>query len=76
MKKLCNNFNIKFYSVEEGAILETWARFMHAGTNICPQSAVALNCIIQAREQGIIKENDLVVSISTASGLKFTDGGH
>ena len=75
VKKLCNNFNIKFYSVEEGAILETWARFMHAGTNICPQSAVALNCIIQAREQGIIKENDLVVSISTASGLKFTDAG-
>ena len=75
VKKLYKKFNIKFYSVEEGAILETWARFMHAGANICPQSAVALNCIIQAREQGFIKENDLVVSISTASGIKFTDAG-
>ena len=48
---------------------------MRAGANICPQSAVALKCVMQAREEGVVKEQDLVVSVSTASGIKFTDAG-
>ncbi|MCR4328338.1 MAG: threonine synthase [Patescibacteria group bacterium] len=75
VKKLYEKFNIKFYSVEEEAILKTWARFMRAGANVCPQSAVALNCVMQARAENTIKEDDVVVSISTASGIKFTDSG-
>jgi threonine synthase len=30
---------------------------------------------LQAREEGLIKPNDTVVAISTASALKFTDAG-
>ena len=56
-------------------ILKTWARFMRAGANICPQSAVALNALLKAREDGTVKEKDLVVSISTASSIKFAEAG-
>ncbi|KKT91028.1 MAG: Threonine synthase [Parcubacteria group bacterium GW2011_GWC1_45_13] len=74
VKKLYAQFNIKFYSSDEKEILKTWARFTRAGANICPQSAVALNAVLKARE-GVIKEKDLVVSISTASAIKFAEAG-
>ena len=75
VKKFCKDFNVKFYRSDEKEILKTWARFMAAGANICPQSAVALNAVIQARENGVIKEKDLVVSVSTASAIKFAESG-
>jgi len=75
VKKLYGEFNIKFYGSEENEILKTWARFTRAGANICPQSAVALNAVLKAREEGVIKEKDLVVSISTASAIKFAEAG-
>jgi threonine synthase len=75
VKKLHEKFNIKFYRAEEGVILKTWALFMRAGANICPQSAVALSAVLQAREASVIGENDQVVSISTASGIKFAEAG-
>jgi len=75
VKKLYDKFNIKFYRASEGAILTTWARFTRAGANICPQSAVALNAVLQAREAGVIKEKDTAVSISTASAIKFAEAG-
>lgn len=39
------------------------------------ESAVALDAVLQARNKNIIKENDVVVSISTASGIKFPKSG-
>jgi len=48
---------------------------MRAGANICPQTAAALDAILQARNGGIIKENDSVIVIGTASGIKFSDLG-
>ncbi len=75
INKLYSAFNIKFFRSSEKEILKTWARFTRAGANICPQSAVALDAIRQAREEKIINEKDLVVSISTASAIKFAESG-
>ncbi|MDP3988447.1 MAG: threonine synthase [Candidatus Levybacteria bacterium] len=75
IKKLHNKFRIDFFDVSEESIQKTRALFMGAGANICPQGAVALDAVLQARENKIIKEDDLVVSISTASGIKFPDSG-
>lgn len=75
IKKLYKNFKIEFFDVSENDIQKTRALFMGAGANICPQSAVALDAVLQARAKRIIKEEDVVVSISTASGIKFTESG-
>jgi len=75
IKKLYRAFNIKFFRSPEKEILRTWARFTRAGANICPQSAVALDAVRQAREDKIIADKDLVVSISTASAIKFAESG-
>lgn len=75
IEKLYKEFTIKFFDVEEDAIQDTRALFMSAGANICPQSAVALDAVLQARENKIIEEKDTVVSISTASGVKFAKSG-
>lgn len=75
IEKLYKKFTIKFFDVDEEAIQDTRALFMSAGANICPQSAVALDAVLQARENKIIKEKDTVVSISTASGVKFAKSG-
>ena len=48
---------------------------MRAGANICPQTAVALDGVLQAKDMRIIKENDVVVTIGTASGIKFAGSG-
>lgn len=75
IKKLHSEFDLKFYRSSEQEIVDTWAQFMQAGAAICPQGAVAINGILQAREKEIIKPNDTVVAISTASSLKFIDAG-
>ncbi|MFZ2969557.1 MAG: threonine synthase [Minisyncoccia bacterium] len=75
IKKLYKNFKMEFFDVSEKDIQRTRALFMSAGANICPQSAVALDAVMQARNSGIIKEKDTVVSISTASGIKFSKSG-
>ncbi len=72
LKKLYRSFDSHYYRVGEEDILSTWARFMRAGANVCPQGAVAINAALQAKHQGIIKPRDTVVAISTASALKFT----
>lgn len=74
-QKLYKHFQIKYYRVPEPAILETWAQFTGAGANVCPQSAVALNAVMQAKAKGIVKANDTVVAISTASAIKFSETG-
>lgn len=71
IKKLYGEFDIRFYRVTEPQITRTWEQFLHAGANICPQSAVALDAVLQARHQRVVKASDVVVAISTASGVKF-----
>lgn len=73
IKKLMKEFHILFYDVEENEIQHTRALFNNAAVDVCPQGAVALNAVLQARQYGRIKEMDTVVSISTASGLKFVE---
>lgn len=75
IKKFYKNFKIDFFDVSENKIQKARALFMGAGANICPQSAVALDAVLQARGKRIIKKKDLVVSISTASSVKFADSG-
>lgn len=75
IKKLYKNFKMEFFDVSEKDIQKTRALFMGAGANICPQSAVALDAVLQARAKGVVKEKDLVISISTASGIKFSESG-
>lgn len=75
IKKLHKKFRMEFFDVSEKDIQKTRALFMGAGANICPQTAVALDAVLQAREKKIIKEKDLVVTIGTASGIKFSESG-
>ncbi len=75
IEKLYKNFRMEFFDVSENNIQKTRALFMGAGANICPQTAVALDTVLQAKEKGIVKEKDLIVVISTASGIKFTESG-
>jgi threonine synthase len=75
IKKLYDHFDIHFYRSSETEINDTWAHFMQAGAAICPQGAVALHAVTQATAADVIKSDDTVVSISTASALKFTDAG-
>ncbi len=75
IKSLYEKFDLHFVRVEENEINDTWAKFTRAGAGICPQSAVALHGVLQGRENGWVMEDDTIVSISTASGIKFSDGG-
>lgn len=43
------------------------------GLLTCPQTGVALAALTKLRAKGVIKQNDRVVVISTANGLKFVD---
>jgi threonine synthase len=75
LQKLYQQFDIHFYRAPEENIVDTWARFMRAGANICPQGAVAVDAVMQAHDAGRIKSTDTVVAISTASSLKFVEAG-
>lgn len=75
IEKLYKEFRMEFFDVPEKDIQKTRALFMGAGANICPQTSVALDSVLQAREKNIIKENDSVVVIGTASGIKFAESG-
>jgi threonine synthase len=75
IKKLHDQFDIHFYRSSEQDITDTWAQFMRSGASLCPQGAVAVHAILQARASNIVKQKDTVVAISTASALKFTEAG-
>jgi threonine synthase len=75
IQKLYAEFDIRFYRSSETRILDTWAQFMRAGANICPQGAVAVDALLQARQSDVVKSTDTVVAISTASAIKFSDVG-
>jgi threonine synthase len=75
IKKLRSHFNLHFYRSAEAEIVDTWAQCLSGGANMCPQGAVAVHAVLQAREQGLVKPSDIVVAMSGASALKFTDAG-
>jgi threonine synthase len=75
IKKLYSAFDIHFYRSTEQEITDTWALTLRGGANLCPQGAVAVHASCQARREKVIKNADIVVAISTASALKFTDAG-
>ena len=75
IESLYKKFKLVFFDVPEVNIQKTRALFMSGGANVCPQTAVALDAVIQARANRVVKENDTVVTISTASGLKFSESG-
>lgn len=75
IRNLLTYFEVEFVRVTEENLQDTWARFMSVGANICPQTAVSLNAVLQLREKNKIKEDDTVVAINTASGIKFSESG-
>lgn len=73
IKKLIDEFQVLFYDVSEEDIQKTRAKFNRAACDLCPQGAVAMHAALQARDDGLVKKDDLIVVVSTASGLKFVD---
>lgn len=57
----------------EQEIADTMARAGRTGLHVCPHTAVALAAVERLCTQGVIRRDDRVVIVSTASGLKFTD---
>ena len=60
-----------FFEVDDLEIQRTRARFNRAGCDLCPQGAIAASGAVRAREENLIKENETITIISTASGMKF-----
>ncbi len=73
IKRLYDCFEILYYDVDDRQIQETRARFNRAGADICPQGSVAVSAVLQARDDRRSLQNEVVVAVSTASGLKFID---
>lgn len=57
----------------EQQLADAAARADRTGLYVCPHTAVALAATEKLRAKDIIKEDDQVVVISTANGLKFTE---
>jgi threonine synthase len=57
----------------EDELSDACARADRAGLYTCPHTGVALACAIKLRKQDVIKKDERVVVVSTASGLKFTE---
>jgi len=68
-------FQMIGYDVSEEEIATTRAQFNQAGAGLCPQGAVTVAAVLKARADGMVKEDDQVVAISTANNLKFTESG-
>ena len=75
IQKYISEFKTEFFSTLEESIQRTRALFMSGGANICPQTAVALDAVLQAKEQGVVSNTDRIVVLSTASGTKFAASG-
>ncbi|MCP4498644.1 MAG: threonine synthase [Deltaproteobacteria bacterium] len=60
-------------SCSEQALLDIAARADREGLFVCPHTAAALAGVEGLVAQGVISENDTVVVVSTANGLKFAD---
>ncbi|MGO8997538.1 MAG: threonine synthase [Polyangiaceae bacterium] len=57
----------------EDELADACARADRTGLYTCPHTGVALACLFKLRARGVIGDNDRVVVISTANGLKFTE---
>lgn len=57
----------------EQEIADTAARADRTGLYVCPHTAVALAAVEKLCAQHVIRRDERVVVVSTASGLKFTD---
>ncbi len=57
----------------EAQLANASARADRTGLFSCPHTGVALACLEQLAESGVIRRDDRVVLISTAHGLKFTE---
>lgn len=57
----------------EQEIADVAARADRSGLYACPHTAVALAAVEKLCSQGVIRRDERVVVVSTASGLKFTD---
>jgi threonine synthase len=57
----------------ESELAEAAARADRDGLFCCPQTGVALAAMIKLAQRGVIRPDDRIVVISTASGLKFAD---
>ena len=75
IQKMFKEFRIEFFDADDNHLQDTRALFMKAGANICPQTAVALDVVLQAHARKIVKGTDTVVVVGTASGIKFAESG-
>ena len=57
----------------EQELCDAAARADRTGMYTCPHTAVGLAALEKLVSRGVIKKNDKVVCVSTASGLKFTE---
>ncbi len=60
-------------AVGEAELADAAARADRGGLFTCPHTGVALGALAQLAARGTITRDDLVVVVSTASGLKFAD---
>jgi len=60
-----------FFDVDDAEIQRTRAQFNRAGCDLCPQGSIAVRAALRAREENLIKKNETIIAISTASGTKF-----
>jgi threonine synthase len=71
--KLINEFEAHFFRSSEEEIQDAQMAVTRSGVDICPQTGIALSALFQARAKGVVKEQDTVAVISTATGLKFSE---
>ncbi|MEW6236497.1 MAG: threonine synthase [Candidatus Omnitrophota bacterium] len=71
--QLIRAFDAHFFRASEEQIQDAQMAIARGGVDICPQTGIALSALLQARANGTVKENETVVTISTATGLKFAE---
>jgi threonine synthase len=61
-------------AIEDGAALSAQQQCARTqGLFVCPETGVALAAVAQLRESGWIEDRDVVMVISTGSGIKYPD---
>jgi len=60
-------------SASEQEVMDACAVVAAAGISICPNSATAVAAFAKLRDRDVIREDDTVVIVSTAHGLKFSN---
>ncbi len=73
VERLIRSFDAHFYRASEDQIQDSQMAVTRSGVDICPQTGISLSALLQAREDGTVKDSDTSVVISTATGLKFSE---